>query len=338
MNSRRRIMAAVAHEPSDRAAVLPQVFGHAAVVAGIPLDDYLLCGESLARAQLHALAHYGYDAVFAFMDVCVETEALGSRLRYRRGQYPTVAQHALGSDSDPAAIGPPDPDRDGRMPELLRAIRLLRDQLADRVPVIGCVLGPMTLATQLLGAEKALYLAIDHPEQFSRLLERCADVAIRFGAAQIDAGADLPVVFDPASSPDVIPPSFFRELVQPPLKRLLSGLKTAGAAFNWLSIAGPTLPILAFYPELGVELANIDYQVDPAAARQRLGQVAISGNLRPLAFTEQTPAAIETAARQLLRDHGCQPGFILASGCEIPPEAQPGCIAAMVTAASQAPH
>ncbi len=104
------------------------------------------------------------------------------------------------------------------MPELLKAAGMLRREVGDEVLVVGCVLGPMTLVTQLLGIETALYLAIDEPEPFARLLDFAAKVAIFFGVAQIEAGAHLPIVFDPSSSLDVIPAPFYREFVLPRLQ------------------------------------------------------------------------------------------------------------------------
>ncbi|WP_295612869.1 diguanylate cyclase [uncultured Lamprocystis sp.] len=67
MNSLERIAAAAAFGTPDRVPVVAQVFGHAAVLAGVGVGDYVRDGALLARCQLAALRHYGYDAVFALM-------------------------------------------------------------------------------------------------------------------------------------------------------------------------------------------------------------------------------------------------------------------------------
>ncbi len=334
MNSLERIAAAVNLAPVDRVPVIAQVFGHAARLVDLPLRRYLTSGADLAAAQLAALERYGYDAVFALMDVCVETEAAGSVLTFYNEQYPDVAAYALAAVDDlPNSV--PDPRTAGRMPELLQAVALLRRELGNRVAVVGCVLGPMTLATQLLGIEKALYLAVDDPEGFERVLDFATDLVIRFGIAQVEAGAHLPIVFEPSSSPAVVPPQFFRELVAPRLTRLFSALKQAGAAFNWLHIAGPVTAILPFYPGLGVDIANFDYEVDPLAAQKALPHTCLDGNLKSLAFVTGSPTEIGQQSRELLGLFGPRRGFILSSGCEIPPEAKPENVAAMVAAVRQ---
>ena len=87
MNSLERISATLKFQDADRVPVIAKVFGHAATLAGISVDEYVRDGKTLAHCQLNALRHYGYDAVFSVMDVNVETESLGSVLQYRKNQY-----------------------------------------------------------------------------------------------------------------------------------------------------------------------------------------------------------------------------------------------------------
>jgi uroporphyrinogen decarboxylase len=333
MNSMERIRAALGFEKPDRVPVIAQVFGHAAVLAGVSLRDYLRDGELLARCQIQALQRYGYDTVFALMDTSVETEAVGSILTYPKDQYPHVKSYALLDAENLQGLSVPDPQQAGRMPELLKAARILRQELGDEVLVVGCVLGPMTVAVQLLGIESALYLAIDHPERFAGLLDFAAEVAIRFGRAQIEAGAHLPIVFDPCASPAVVPPQFFREFELRLLQKVFTAFKEAGAAANWLHIAGPVVPILPFYPQCGVDIANFDYCVSALEAQQAVPQTCLDGNIKPLSFVEATPEVIAEASWRLLNAFASRGGFILSSGCEIPPEAKPENVAAMVCAA-----
>jgi uroporphyrinogen decarboxylase len=333
MNSLERIKAAVGFEKPDRVPVIAQVFGHAAVVSGVPLEDYLKDGEVLARCQMKALARYGYDSVFALMDASVETEACGSRLAYRSGMYPYVKDYAITDPADVDRLTVPDPAGSGRMPEILKAARILRRELGNEVLITGCVMGPLTVAQQLMGPEKALFLAIDEPELFGRVLDFGVEVAISFGLAQLEAGAHLALVFDPSASPAVVPPKFFREFELPRLKMLFSALKSGGSLANWLHIAGPADTIFPYYPEAGVEIANYDYCVDTHKVRETLPRTCLDGNIKPLSFVDETADDVSTQAQGLLDLFDARGGFILSSGCEIPPESKPENVAAMVDAA-----
>jgi len=333
MNSLERISATVQRQATDRVPVIAQVFGHAARIGGATLDEYVQDGETLARCQLKALHDYGYDAVFSVMDVNVETEAVGSVLRYPKNQYSVIERYALAEESSLESFQIPDPRRAGRMPEMLRALRLLRKELGDEVAIVGCVLGPFTLATQLLGLEAALYLAIDDPARLERIMDFAAEVVIRYGQSQIEAGAHLVVIFDPSGSPAVIPANFFREFELPRLQRVSQALLASGAAANWLHIAGPTASILPYYPKAGIDIGNFDYLVSAEEAKTCLPDTCLDGNIKSLLFVEGSAGDVEEEAKELLEAFRDRRGFILSSGCEIPPEAKPENVAALVHAA-----
>lgn len=333
MNGLERIIAAVRFQPTDRVPFVPQLFGHAAPTGGISLAAYLRDGRLLAECQLRERERFGGDAVFVFMDFGVETEALGSRLKYYDNQYPDVTEYVLAPGGDPANLRLPDPACDGRMPEALRAAGLLRTALGDGLFIGGAVAGPMTLATQLYGTETALFLAADDPARFAAALDFATEAAFRFGGAQLAAGAHGIVVFDPAASPAVVPAAFFRAHLQPRLERLIAGLRAAGAMPIWLNIAGPTADILPRYAEIGADIATFDYYVEPAAARRLLPRTCLAGNLKSLDFLASVSASLAAQVGDLTAAFADRGGFILSSGCEIPPEADAAKLATLTQAA-----
>jgi uroporphyrinogen decarboxylase len=332
VNGLERIQATLAAGAVDRVPVVAQVFAHAGVVAGVNVGEYVRDGGLAARCQIEAQRRYGYDAVFAFLDAGVEAEAAGSLLSYHHDQYPDVSQPAIASADEIARLSVPEPSKVGRMPEVLHAVAVLREQVGDEVLVAGIVVGPMALAMQLLGPERALYLAADEPERFEELLDFSSEIARRFGRAQLAAGAHLPILFDPGASPAVVPPAFYREIILTRHARLLHGFKAAGAVANWLHIAGPVQPLLGFYEQVGADIANLDYCVDPGYAATVLPGTVLDGNIKSLSFVLGAPDEIAAEARRLLALFADRGGFILSSGCEIPPEARPENIAALVAA------
>ncbi len=332
MNSLERVAATLRFAKADRTPVIPQVFAHAAVRAGVPIVDYLHDGALLAHCQIEARREYGYDAVFAFMDTALEAEAMGCRLEFPEGQYPDVTACALSPDTPIGELAPPDPRRDGRLPELLRATGLLRSELDGEAPVVAVVLGPMSLAGQLMGTETALYLAVDEPERFEELLDLTTEVARRHGQALFSAGAQVAVVFEPAASPVVVPAAFFRELLAPRIAALFAAYKAAGALATWLHVAGDVTPILPYYERTGADIVNLDYEVDPDEAGRILPHACLDGNVRSLAFVLDVADEVAAEGRRLVARLAGRGGFILSSGCEIPPEARPENIAALVSA------
>jgi uroporphyrinogen decarboxylase len=330
-----RIRRTIAFQPCDRPPVIPQVFGWAALACGRSLDDYLSSGAVAAACQLEACARHGYDAVFAVLDLTLEAEAAGGEIQRRPGLYPAVLRPPHQPDDDFRRSRVPDPLREGRLPQVLEMATTLRRACGDQVLVVGLVQGPMTLAVQLVGMERALYLAADDPDRFLQLLDHAARVGDAFGRAQLAAGAHVVLLFEPAACPEVVPPGLFREMIAPRLAALFAAFRGAGAIANWLHVAGATAPILPRYHALGADIGNFDYCVEPErlVADPALGALCLDGNVRSLSFVMDASADVEREAAQLLRLFERRGGFILSSGCEIPPEARPDNVAALVRAA-----
>ena len=255
-----------------------------------------------------------------------------SRLTYRSNDYPYVQAYAFSKDTNLDTVPIPDPRSAGRMPEILDALTTLRREVGDEILVVGGILGPMTLATQLMGIETALYSAIDDPEGFERLLDFSTDVVIRFGIAQIECGAHVPLVFDPAASQAVIPPQFFREFELPRLKRVFAALGGAGAVAGWLHAAGPIASILPSLSESGANIMNFDYCVDPNEVMNKAPSMCCNGNIKSLDFEEAPQERILSESLRLQDLFAGRGGFILSSGCEIPPQSKPENVEAMVSA------
>ncbi len=334
MDAVERIRRTVAFERCDRAPVIAQVFAHAAVATGRTIDEFVSSGAVAAACQLEARARYGYDATFAVLDLTLEAEALGGGIRTRPGVYPAVSRPPFARDADFARTPVPDPRTAGRLPMVLEMAKALRAAPGGAF-VVGLVQGPMTLAVQFLGMEEALSLAADDPDRFLELLDFAAAVSEAFGVAQLAEGAHLALVFEPAGSPEVVPPAFFREMIGPRLERLFTSFRRAGALANWLHIAGRTAPILPLYRTLGSDIACFDYCVEPEPLLPKLDghRVCLAGNVRPLAFVTSTAEEIAAETERLLRLFERRGGFIVSSGCEIPPESREANVAAMVRTA-----
>lgn len=226
MNSLERIVAAVTFEEPDRPAVAPIVFGHSAIVSGIPLSQYLDSGETLAQCQMNALERYGYDAVFAIMGGHVEDEALGVPLVQREGLYPWASSNMLPEDILHLEV--PDPHVAGRMPEVLRADSILRREVGGHTLVVGLVVGPLTLAAELMGLKPTLLLVADDPEKLEAVLDFCVEVITAYGISQVEAGAHLPLICEQVTTPELVSPAFFQEKILPRLRRVFDALSRRG--------------------------------------------------------------------------------------------------------------
>ena len=243
MKSIDRIKSTINFERTDRAPVFSHIYGFASRLNNTSLKDYLNSGELLAFCQLETWKRFGYDAVTVFADNSLESEALGSKISYTEDAYPHIDEYCLNNVHDWKYLSIPDPEEDGRMPVLIEACRILKDEVGEESAVVGTVQGPMTLAGQLLGIEKLIYIVVDHPEEFCNLLNFTTRVMVTFGNALINAGAHVIHIFDPSSSCSVINRTVFSEYLLPHLKQAFKEFKDNGAPICWLNITGQTAPI-----------------------------------------------------------------------------------------------
>jgi len=327
-----RINQTLRFEKTDRPPVIATLFGHTARHCGLSLRDYRANGTTLAECQLATRKAYGHDVVFAIMDLAVEAGALGAELDDPPDAYPAVISPLLSSAREVSRLALPNPERDGRMPEILRACRALRRSVHNDFPVVGGVVGPVTLAAELLGLEAFLFALHDDPEPVERLLDFCTATVMAYGLAQLRAGAHLLITLDPTTSPAVLPPHLFRQFGLPYLRRIFHEFSKNKSMANWLLTTGPVLPILPDLPATGADLVNFDYCVPAAAARSTLPQMPLNGNIAPLNFVSGNPSQISHEVQMLVEVMQPRGGWILSAGCEIPPEAHPENIASMVQA------
>ncbi|MCP4367338.1 MAG: uroporphyrinogen decarboxylase [Deltaproteobacteria bacterium] len=332
MKSIDRIKSTISFERTDRVPVFSHIYGFASRINHIQLKDYLNSGELLAFCQLETWKRFGYDAVAAFADNSLEAEALGSKISYSDDGYPHIDEYRLNNIHDWKYLSIPDPEKDGRMPVIIEACRILKDEVGEETAVVGTLQGPMTLAGQLLGIEKLIYCIMDYPEEFWNLLDFTTRVMIIFGKALINAGAHVIHIFDPSSSCSVINRAVFSEYILPHLKQALKEYKDSGNPICWLNITGQTEPILDLFPETGADLFNIDYLVPISVAMEKLPHHCINGNIKPFNFISCEAKDIRREARDLLKETQFRKGFILSPGCEVPLESKINNIEAMMKA------
>ena len=332
MKSIDRIKSAISFKRTDRVPVFSHIYGFASRINHIPLRNYLNNGELLASCQLEAWKRFGYDGVVAFADNSLEAEALGAKISYKGDAYPQIDKYCLNNIHDWKYLAIPDPEQDGRMPVILEACRIIKDEVGEEAAVVGTVQGPMTLAGQLLGIEKLIYCIADHPEEFFNLLNFTTRVTVTFGKALISAGAHVIHIFDPSSSCSVINRAVFSEYILPHLKLAFKEFKDSGSPICWLNITGQTEPILDLFPETGADLFNIDYLVPISIAMEKLPHHCINGNIKPFNFISGEEKVIRRETRDLLAATRFRGGFILGPGCEIPLDSKVSNIEAMMKA------
>jgi uroporphyrinogen decarboxylase len=204
---------------------------------------------------------------------------------------------------------------------VLEAIKLTRQELAGRVPLIGFAGAPFTLASYAIEGgpsrdfSRTKALMYGSPASWHRLCERLVAVVADFLVAQVEAGAQALQIFD--SWVGTLNASDYREFVLPHTARLFAAVTPLG--IPTIHFGTGTAGILPELAEAGGDVIGADWRIPLDAAWQLIGpDRAIQGNLDPTLLLGPRHRLLR-AAEDVLRRAGGRPGHIFNLGHGILP-------------------
>src|SRR5690606_8489472 len=201
-----RLLRALRREPVDATPVwlmrqagryLPEyraTRARAGSFMGLATNPELAC-----EVTLQPLERFQLDAAILFSDILTIPDAMGLGLSFAAGEGPRF-ERPVRSAADVARLHVPDPESELRY--VMDAVRTIRRELGDRVPLIGFSGSPWTLAGNMFeggGSDnfsRIKALLLDDPALLTRLLEINTQAVIAYLAAQRAAGAQVLMVFD----------------------------------------------------------------------------------------------------------------------------------------------
>jgi len=317
MTSLERTWARLDGKPVDQLPALPIFMTYAGNLIGQRYDDFCRDHRILVEGNLAMVERYGIDLVSCCCQPFSEAADCGAELEYYDNQPPACRNHLLKEPTDLLTLKRPDPHGGGLMTERIKAIELFNERLGGTHPIQGWVEGPMAQASDLRGINDIMLETVTEPEFVLDLMDWVTDMEIEFAQAQIAAGANLIGIGDAAAS--LVNPNYYADEVAPREKKIVDAIHDAGARVR-LHICGSIRGKYDAIKELGVDLLDIDYLQTVAEVREGTGPTqCLSGNIDPVrGIMDSTPSQIHDDFAKAHEEAG--ENFILAAGCEIPPD------------------
>jgi [methyl-Co(III) methanol-specific corrinoid protein]:coenzyme M methyltransferase len=320
MNAKERVMAVLNHQKPDRMpcfgancmATYDQMEAAQAFWPKAHED-----GESMAKLALAAHTVIGFDAVRVPFCQTFEAHALGCKIKPGKG--PGGVEGIPGIDHPPPFNlddTPEFPDdflSRGRIPELLKAVRILKKELGDEVPVVAGIIGPFTIAGSLIDTVPLLKASFKSPEKMRPWLELGEKAGTALAKALIDAGADIISCEDMTASPELIAPKTYLEYELEYQSRQFEAISVP----TLLHICGRVDAIVQWMGQTGASVISLDPKTNPQVVRENCGpDIVLLGGL-DVATTLflHGPDDIKKEAEKAIAD-GIQ---ILAPGCAVGP-------------------
>lgn len=338
MTGKQRIAAAMRGLPHDRVPVTPLVGQAGATYCGVSIREHAHDPKLLARCQIDCARRLGYDGVYISADTWVNAEACGFPNIEHPENAPACGHGGwIETIEDIERLPLPDPERSGRWPLMVEAVRHAAELAGDEIAIIANFdQSAFDLACQLREINRFMVDLLDDPPFAHRLLSYCAEAAARYAIAMGRAGADVLNTGDSAASGSLIGAAMYEEFAWPYEKQVFDAIHREMDTPITLHICGDSRTSLDKMCETGANALELDYQVDMAEARKICAErVTIIGNLDPVScLLRGTPESIREASIACMQAMAGSNRFILASGCAISPLTPPENIAAMVEAAA----
>lgn len=284
--------------------------------------------KMMADAAASTSKLFGFECGIVPFDLCVEAEALGCEINvYAHLEdilYPTIKRKLIHNEDEMGISIPADLPERGRIPLMKEAIGLLKEDIGGEVPVGTYVLGPFTLAGQIMELNDLLKLSFKKPDKVGKLLDSLADAIIIVAGQYEAAGVDYITVREMGATSDVLSPRVFKGLILPYLKKIFEKLTVPSV----LHICGKTNDISPFMIESGAGAISVDQKNDVAETRKRLGGDAlIFGNYDPYnVLVAGTPELVRETVGKCMAD-GVSAVW---PGCDIWPTVPPDNFKAMM--------
>ena len=271
--------------------------------------------EYMARSAITTAEIFGFDAVIIPYDMCTVPEALGRGASlYENADgilYPTVP--SKWKTLDEVEI---DPDflSKGRMPVVDEAIKILKSKSDGKFAVGSWVLGPFTMAGQLIELDVLLKGARKEKGKVEHFLSKMTDLVIEVAKHYQDLGVDYMSIREMGSGTDIISPSMWKMLVLDNLQKVFSALHSPKV----LHICGSTDMIIELMNECGADALSVDQKNNVAESRRKLGNdVLLLGNFDPYGTMVQMNASEADSVIKKCIDDGVDAVW---PGCDLWPE------------------
>jgi len=224
ISSRERVLRLFRKERIDRMPVFSGM-GNITVYGleknGWQFNEIHLDALKMAAMAASTYEIFGFESVVVPFDLGVEAEALGAEVNFYPSHtdviYPTISKKLSEKVKDLEIQIPSELHSAGRIPLVTQAIRYMKANVGDQVAIGAHVLGPYTLAGQLVDLSDLPKMAFKEMDLVHNILDRLGKVLVDICRIYREAGADYITVREMGASGSILSPNMFKNLIKPHL-------------------------------------------------------------------------------------------------------------------------
>lgn len=223
------------------------------------------------------------DGVILFSDIVTPLPGLGIEMDIAEGKGPII-QSPIRTQEQVDNLRPLEPE--ASLPFIKTILQALRDEVGNKSTVLGFVGAPWTLAAYVVeGKGSKTYsnikgMAFSDPTMLHQFLGKLASAIATYIRYQIDCGAQVVQMFD--SWAGQLSPQDYETFALPYQQQVFAEVKRTHPDTPLILLVSGSAGLLERMVKSGADIITVDWTVDMAEARQRLGQqMKVQGNLDP---------------------------------------------------------
>lgn len=258
--------------------------------------------NKMAKMAASTFQLFGFECAVVPFDMGVEAEALGAEVNFYPHRadvvYPTISKKLAEKVEELDIRVPSDLTKAGRIPLVMEAIHYLKEEVGDQVAIGAWVLGPYTLAGQLVDISDLAKMAFKETEMVHEVLDALAKILIEISRIYRQAGADYITIREMGAGPDILSPRMFKTLIKPHLEQILNAIDSP----KILHICGDTDSVVDQMTLCGADAISVDQKNHVAESRKKAGSdMLILGNFDPFEVIVQgKPEDVDNAVKEVI--------------------------------------
>ncbi|MEG3439387.1 uroporphyrinogen decarboxylase [Pannus brasiliensis CCIBt3594] len=223
------------------------------------------------------------DGVIMFSDILTPLAGIGIPFDIIESKGPII-DPPIRTKEQVDNLHPLDPEES--LPFIKTILKTLRQEVGNKSTVLGFVGAPWTLAAYAVeGKGSKSYsiikgMAFSEPSVLHQFLDKLADMIATYVRYQIDCGAQVVQMFD--SWAGQLTPQDYDVFALPYQQKVVRLVKETHPDTPLILYISGSAGVLERMGKSGVDIVSVDWTVDMAEARQRLGKgMNVQGNIDP---------------------------------------------------------
>lgn len=295
--------------------------------AGLRTDSLHSDSDKLAELALKVQVASNIENLSIPFILTVESEAYGGEVEESvASTEPSVFTYPYKNLNDVLDLKPLDVESSGRLPVVIETLKKLKPKSEElSLPLIGDLVGPLSLASTLVDVSKILKAMAKRDSDVGKVLEFLTEGSENYASAMLDSGADVIFITDPMSTMTVMGPKYFEKYTVPYLNRLTEFVHSRG------------VPVILHLCEdisgLPIDLLTADcLSIDNYNSLEFISSITDDYTIMAgISEAELKTSSIETIVKRVkdLTDAGVK---VLGPTCALTGELEPGLIKTVVEA------